>query len=148
MTDIVDVVTRSRMMRGIRGKDTKPEILVRKGLFALGFRYRLHDRKLAGKPDLVLPRYRAAVFVQGCFWHGHECHLFKWPKTREDFWKEKIDGNRQRDLVQREKLLDQGWRVATVWECSLRGAGGDTMTVCNQIAAWVAGNSPELEISA
>lgn len=121
MADVVSSAVRSRMMAGIRGKDTKPEIIVRRGLHALGFRYRLHDRKLPGKPDLAFPARRAVIFVHGCFWHGHDCHLFKWPSTREDFWKAKITRNRENDRRHSAALNDAGWRQATVWECSLKG---------------------------
>lgn len=122
MSDIVSPETRSRMMSGIRGKNTKPEIKVRKSLHRLGFRYRLHDKSLPGKPDLVLPKYKTVIFVNGCFWHGHECGLFKWPKSNTEFWKEKITGNRLRDEKNLEHLDKLGWNVITVWECSLRGA--------------------------
>ena len=121
MTDVVDKNTRSRMMSGIRGRDTKPELMIRKGLFARGFRYRLHDKRLPGKPDLVFPKYNAVIFVHGCFWHGHDCHLFKWPKTRTDFWRKKIDRNRQKDAEAFLSLKDDGWYVLTVWECALKG---------------------------
>ncbi len=120
MADVVDPATRSRMMSGIKGKDTKPELMIRKALHARGFRYRLHC-KLPGKPDICLPKHRAVILVHGCFWHGHECHLFKWPKTRPEFWEAKIGRNRQVDLEAERKLLDAGWRVATVWECALKG---------------------------
>lgn len=120
-TDVVDAATRSRMMAGIRGKDTKPELIIRRGLHALGFRFRLHDRKLAGRPDIVLPRHRAVIFVHGCFWHGHDCHLFRWPKTRKDFWREKIGRNRERDAEAEGELGRAGWRVLKIWECSIKG---------------------------
>ena len=120
MADVVDAATRSRMMSGIRGKNTKPELTIRKALHARGFRYRLHC-KLPGKPDLCLPKYKAVVFVHGCFWHGHDCHLFKWPSTRPEFWREKIGRNRAVDAAVEAKLLADGWRVATVWECALKG---------------------------
>lgn len=109
------------MMAGIRGKDTKPELLLRKGLHALGWRYRLHGRGLPGKPDLVLSGRKALIFANGCFWHGHDCHLFKWPKSREEFWRTKIGGNIARDIRNREALLAEGWRIAEVWECQLKG---------------------------
>ena len=121
MPDIVDSATRSRMMRGIQGKDTKPEVRLRKALFAQGFRYRLHAKELPGKPDILLPRYRAAILVHGCFWHGHDCHLFRLPGTRTEFWSEKINSNRRRDAIAHERLLEQGWRVLTVWECAMKG---------------------------
>ena len=103
------------MMAGIRGTNTKPEMAIRRGLHALGFRYRLHGPKLPGRPDLVLPRYRAVVFVHGCFWHGHACNLFRWPSTRQDFWREKIEGNRDRDRDTVERLEAAGWEVMVVW---------------------------------
>lgn len=121
MPDIVSKQKRSEMMAGIRGKNTKPEIVVRKGLHALGFRFRIHDRKLPGKPDLVLPKYNAAIFVHGCFWHGHDCHLFKWPQSRTDFWREKILGNRANDEKALDALEKAGWRVLVIWECALKG---------------------------
>lgn len=121
MTDIVTPEKRSQMMSGIRGKDTKPEILIRKALFALGWRYRLHDKSLPGKPDLVFRRLRAAIFVDGCFWHGHDCHLFRLPATRAEFWTEKIARNRIRDRDVRDSLQALGWRHLTVRECAVRG---------------------------
>lgn len=108
-------------MAGIRGTDTKPEMIIRKGLHALGWRYRLHGRDLAGRPDLVLAGRRALLFANGCFWHGHDCHLFKWPKSRPEFWREKIGGNIARDLCNREALIADGWRIAEIWECRLKG---------------------------
>lgn len=145
--DIVDRATRSRMMSGIRGKDTKPEWLVRRALHARGFRYRLHERRLAGRPDLVLPRHRAAVFVNGCFWHGHEgCSYFRLPGTRTDFWEDKISRNRSNDVRNRATLLDTGWRVAAVWECALRGAGHDVDGVADMLAGWLRGEDAVLEI--
>lgn len=119
MADVVDKATRSRMMSGIRGKDTRPEMVVRQYLHRHGFRYRLHDRQLPGHPDIVLPKYKTVVFVHGCFWHKHDCQNFVWPKTRKEFWAEKIMGNVARDLHNEKKLLDQGWRVLVVWECSV-----------------------------
>lgn len=121
MTDIVTPEKRSQMMSGIRGKNTKPELIIRKGLHALGFRYRLHDSKLPGRPDLVFPMYHAVILVNGCFWHGHGCYLFKWPKSRQEFWKEKINGNMERDQRNIVALKKAGWRVLIIWECALRG---------------------------
>lgn len=122
MNDIVTPEVRSRMMSGIRGKDTKPELIVRRGLHAMGLRYRLHDRNLPGCPDLVFPRYRAVIFVHGCFWHGHDCPAFKWPKTRPEFWREKISSNKARDLTQQKGLENSGWRVGVIWECEVKSA--------------------------
>ncbi|MEW9855077.1 very short patch repair endonuclease [Novosphingobium rhizovicinum] len=121
MPDVVAPEVRSRMMSGIRGRDTRPEMLLRKGIFAMGWRYRLHARHLAGKPDLVFSARRALIFANGCFWHGHDCHLFKWPKTREVFWREKIGANIRRDARVREQLRAEGWRILEVWECTLKG---------------------------
>ena len=121
MVDVVTPQKRSEMMSAIRGTNTRPELTVRKGLHALGFRYRLHDRKVPGKPDMVFPRYRAVILVHGCFWHQHDCHLFKWPQTRTEFWAHKIKSNRDRDRNVLSLLKADGWRVLTVWECALKG---------------------------
>jgi len=119
--DVVDKITRSRMMSGIRGKNTLPELIVRKLLHGRGYRYRLHDRNLPGKPDIVLPRYRAVILINGCFWHGHDCHLFKWPSSNDDFWKEKINKTKLLDERSFHNLQIAGWRVLTIWECALKG---------------------------
>ncbi|MGD9665081.1 MAG: very short patch repair endonuclease [Novosphingobium sp.] len=108
-------------MAAIKGRHTKPELLIRKALHAAGLRYRLHAKHLPGKPDLVFPRHRAVIFVHGCFWHEHDCHLFKWPTTRTDFWREKIGRNVVNDERAVRVLLESGWRVALVWECALKG---------------------------
>lgn len=121
MVDIVSPEKRSRMMSGIRGKDTRPELIIRKGLHARGFRFRLHDSRLPGKPDLVFPRYKAVILVHGCFWHGHDCHLFKWPSSRKDFWRKKITRNREKDSEVMAELENLGWRILVVWECALKG---------------------------
>ncbi|MGN6120550.1 MAG: very short patch repair endonuclease [Rhodanobacter sp.] len=144
--DIVDRSTRSRMMSGIRGKDTKPELLIRRGLHALGYRYRLHHPGLPGRPDLVLARHKAVVFVHGCFWHGHDCSLFRLPSTRTNFWKDKIRGNHERDDCAVANLMSQGWRVAVVWECALRGAGARPEQVIRQIAGWLETEQPWIEV--
>lgn len=121
MADVHDPATRRRNMAAIRGTDTKPELRIRRALHAAGLRFRLHVRDLPGRPDIVLPRYRAVVFINGCFWHHHDCHLFKWPATREDFWREKIGRNVENDVKAIEALRSAGWRVAIVWECALKG---------------------------
>ncbi len=113
---------RSAQMSRIRGADTKLELLVRRGLHARGLRYRLGGAGLPGRPDIVLPKYRVVVFVNGCFWHGHDCPLYRLPKTRPDFWADKIGKNRARDLRVMKELAILGWRSLVVWECSLRGA--------------------------
>ena len=120
LADVHDRQTRSRNMAAIRGKDTKPELLIRRSLHARGFRYRLHDRNLPGRPDLVFPKYCAVLFVNGCFWHGHDCPMFRWPQTRPEFWREKISGNISRDIRNEEALVAQGWRVGVIWECALK----------------------------
>lgn len=113
------------MMSGIRGRNTKPELLIRSALHGRGFRFRLPPRKkknqLPGNPDIKLPKHNAVIFINGCFWHGHDCNLFKWPATREDFWRQKIEGNIARDRKAIQTLSEQGWRVLIIWECSLRG---------------------------
>ena len=123
MVDIVDQSTRSRIMSKIRSKNTLPEIRIRKSLFALGLRYRLHNTKLPGKPDIVLPKYNAVIFFNGCFWHGHDCHLFKMPETRIEFWKAKFQRNKKKDNENMLALKELGWRIMTVWECAFRGRG-------------------------
>lgn len=135
------------MMAGIRGKDTKPELAVRKALHALGFRYRIHATNVPGKPDLTLPKYRAAIFVHGCFWHGHDCSLFKVPGTRPDFWLHKIERNRERDRVVASELLAKHWRRLSIWECALRGKGniGLPETIA-QTVRWLNSDNPALEI--
>lgn len=120
MVDIVDQKTRSRMMAGIGPKNTKPELIVRRSLHSRGFRYRLHDRRFPGKPDIVLPKYRTVIFVHGCFWHRHEgCPKATTPATRPDFWKAKFRRNVERDQENREAVRRLGWRPLVVWECQL-----------------------------
>lgn len=120
MTDIVSKATRSRMMSGIKGKDTRPELLIRSQLHCRGYRFRLHRADLPGKPDITLPSKRAVIFVNGCFWHGHACKYFKWPQTRRAFWRKKINGNKQRDSRSVDELNSCNWRVLTIWECALK----------------------------
>lgn len=108
-------------MAAIRGSNTKPEMQLRKAFHAAGLRYRLHVKELPGRPDLAFPRHRAVIFVHGCFWHKHDCHLFRWPATREDFWRTKIGRNIENDERVADELLTHGWRVGTVWECALKG---------------------------
>jgi DNA mismatch endonuclease (patch repair protein) len=148
MADVVTPAVRSRMMAGIRGKNTKPELILRRGLHRLGFRYQLHRSDLPGKPDLVFPRHRAVLLAQGCFWHGHGCHLFKWPKSRALFWREKIGENRVRDLASIAKLRATGWRVGQVWECALKGRGRHhSEEVIQSCAEWLLSSENALEIS-
>jgi DNA mismatch endonuclease (patch repair protein) len=147
MSDIVPVEVRSRMMAGIRSRDTKPELLLRRGLHALGFRFRLHARELPGHPDLVFPRWHAVIFAHGCFWHGHDCHLFRWPSTRKDFWQAKIERNRAVDTRTVAKLKEKGWRQGVVWECALKGREklpvDDVIAAC---AGWLRSDMPYLEV--
>ncbi len=136
-------------MSGIRGKNTRPEILVRSLLHRRGFRFRLHVRSLPGKPDIVLPRFRAVIFVHGCFWHGHPCPLFRLPATRRDFWEAKISRNRENDCCSIEALRETGWRVATVWECALRGRSRlDPESLVESLAAWLQGDDDIFELPA
>ena len=146
MADIVPKEVRSRMMAGIGGKNTRPELLVRKGLHAAGFRYRLHDRALPGKPDIVLPKYRAVIFVHGCFWHRHPgCRYASTPATRPEFWASKFSANVARDSAARSALLLAGWRVATIWECALRTEAG-VAAVRDVVSGWLQGDGRELEV--
>lgn len=146
MTDIVDRQTRSRMMSGIRGKDTKPEMVLRRALHSRGFRYRLHGKGLVGRPDLILARHRAVIFVHGCFWHRHEgCRYATTPATRPDFWAEKFVANVRRDRAVRDALLADGWRVATIWECALRKPRSVEQTAA-AIEKWLLSESRQLEI--
>ena len=145
MTDIVDSQTRSRMMAGIRGKDTKPELALRRSLHALGFRYRLHAKGIPGKPDLVLPKYKAVIFVHGCFWHRHPgCRYASTPATRPEFWASKFSANVMRDGAVRSALLLAGWRVATIWECALR-TEACVSAVRDVVSGWLQGDGRELE---
>ena len=121
MPDIFDNATRSRMMSGIRGQDTKPEMFVRRALHAQGFRYRLGGAGLPGRPDLVFRSRKLAVFIHGCFWHGHHCKYFKWPSSNSVFWAKKITENMARDAKNIAMLTEMGWQVSVIWECELRG---------------------------
>jgi len=132
-------------MAAIRGADTKPEMVIRKGLHARGFRFRLHDRKLSGRPDLVLLKFHAVIFVHGCFWHGHDCPMFHWPKTRDAFWREKIGANQVRDRTALAATKAAGWRCAIVWECALKGRGRlDAGRVIDSLAAWLSSDAEQL----
>lgn len=134
-------------MRAIRSKDTKPEMLIRRALHARGYRYRLHRNDLPGKPDLVFPKYHAVIYVNGCFFHGHDCHLFKLPKNRTDFWREKITSNRLRDHSNWEENKNLGWRVAVIWQCALQGRKKLLLPdVISQIEHFLNGTGEFLEI--
>lgn len=125
-------------MAAIRSADTKPEMIVRRGLHARAFRFRLHQRNLPGRPDLVLAKHRAVIFVNGCFWHGHDCALFVWPRSREDFWREKIGRNVQRDRENLATMAALGWRVGIVWECAFKGRCRlDHEAAIDRVAGWL-----------
>ena len=146
MTDIVDKQTRSRMMAGIRGKDTKPELALRRALHAHGFRYLLHAKHVPGRPDLVFPKYHAVVFVHGCFWHRHEdCRYATTPSTRPEFWQAKFEANVARDTAVRTTLLEDGWRVATIWECALRKPEQLEVSI-GLLSAWLTSTRDQIEI--
>ncbi len=133
-TDVFTKKERSDIMRAVKGRDTKPELKIRKALFARGFRYRLNDRRLPGSPDLVFPKYGAVLFVHGCFWHGHDCTRGRRkPKTNAAYWREKIARNVKRDKSKIAALRRLGWRVKISWECDLKDAG----RAANKIAGWL-----------
>lgn len=147
MTDVVDAVTRSRMMSGIRGKNTSPELLIRKTLHARGFRFRIHADHFPGKPDLVFTKYKAVIFVHGCFWHAHNCRYFKIPQTRREFWLEKIGKNQTRDQLQVSALRSSGWRVLIVWECAVRLMKKQKSSLLiDRIEDWLVNGSEYLQI--
>lgn len=138
MTDVVDAATRSRMMAGIQGKNTTPELMVRSGLHRLGLRFGLRTKSLPGKPDLILSRHKTAVFVHGCFWHAHQCPYFRLPSSNPVFWKEKLSANVQRDKKQVVELKALGWRVLVIWECAVKGASETRNTQTYEVARdWV-----------
>ncbi len=147
MADIVSAATRSRMMSGIRSVNTKPELQIRKALHREGFRYRIHVKGLPGNPDIVLPSWRAVIFVHGCFWHRHECGIFRWPSARQEFWKAKLDRNFDNDESSINKLRADGWRVAVVWECSLRGKNRIAKEkIVSSLKKWICSKRRYLEI--
>jgi len=121
MADILTTEQRRRNMKNIKGKDTKPEMIIRRGLYRRGYRYRLHRKDLPGKPDIVFSKHKAVIFVNGCFWHKHECHLLRVPETRKEFWIDKLTKNSERDKKNYNKLNSLGWRVLIIWECAIKG---------------------------
>lgn len=144
VADVVNRSTRSRMMASIRATNTKPELRLRQALHRLGFRFRLHDKRLPGTPDLVLRRHRAVIFVHGCFWHRHEgCHWCTTPSSNVPFWTKKFAGNIARDRVRRDALRQAGWRVATVWECALRGHEGERTV--SDLSRWLRSDKAEYQ---
>ena len=147
MTDVHDPATRSRNMAAVRARDTKPELMIRRALHGAGLRYRLNVRDLPGKPDIVLPRYRAVVFVHGCFWHRHECDLFRWPESRIEFWREKLDANAARDVKAADALEEAGWRQAVIWECALKGRKKrDFQDTMQRLIAWIRSDEQAITI--
>lgn len=146
MADVHTPEQRSYNMSRIRGKNTRPEELVRRYLFAQGFRYRKNDARFPGKPDIVLPKYKTVIFVNGCFWHAHEgCKYFVWPKSNVDFWKRKINGNIQRDLRNNQLLSEQGWNVIVIWECQLKKSTFDE--TLQHLVGQIKKSSPTILIS-
>lgn len=147
MADIVTADMRSRMMSGIKGRNTKPELVLRSGLHKVGFRFRLHAPDLPGKPDIVFPRHNAVLFAHGCFWHGHDCHLFKAPSTRQEFWRAKIERNQSVDARATDALTRLGWRVGVVWECALKGRTRLPLDeVIRACADWLRGDRLSFEL--
>lgn len=145
MVDIVDAPTRSRMMSGIRGRNTRPELALRRALHRLGVRYRLHVRSLPGKPDMVFPKSNAVLFVHGCFWHQHPgCRYSTTPATRREFWQEKFKQNDDRDRRVKRELRERGWRVATVWECAIKMEGEES--AAKKVLDWLNSAKPTIEI--
>lgn len=138
--DTVDKTTRSRIMSRVGQKNTGPELLLRKSLHRIGMRYRLHDKKLPGSPDIVFPRFKAVLFVHGCFWHRHGCKASTTPGTNVEFWRKKFDENVARDQGHTAALLDGGWRVAIVWECILKGKNADPETAARLVRKWLGSN--------
>lgn len=146
MADVMSAAKRSALMSRIRTKDTRPELRLRKLLWQGGLRYRLHVKQLPGQPDLVLPKWNAIVLVHGCFWHAHiGCRYFQLPKTRPEFWKPKLEQNRQRDSATITALRRSGWRVAIVWECALRA---DAVTTARLLSRWLKTSSPRIVLDA
>lgn len=134
-------------MAAVRGKNTQPELVIRKALHGRGFRYRIHVSELPGSPDVVFPRYRGVLLVHGCFWHGHDCPLFRLPRTRSAFWAAKIRRNRERDLDVLEALGVAGWRCLTLWECALRGRGRWQLpALLDEIELWLRGTDARQDI--
>lgn len=134
-------------MAGIKGRNTKPELKIRQALHKAGFRYRLHDKELPGKPDMVFPRYNAVLFINGCFWHQHDCHLFRWPQTRREFWEKKISGNVTNDSKKLHMLRESGQRVGIVWECALKGKTRIPEEVAVQkLTEWLKSDHKRVEI--
>lgn len=150
MVDVHTKKQRAYNMSRIKSKDTRPELEIRKLLFKQGLRYRLHRKDLPGKPDLVFSKYKAVVFINGCFWHYHDCKLFKMPETRKDWWEDKLVKNKERDKRNLSQLLDSGWRVMVIWECAWRGKGSVSVhigKISEKISAWIKSDSVKKDIT-
>jgi DNA mismatch endonuclease (patch repair protein) len=148
--DTVNPEKRSEMMSGIRSRNTKPEIIIRKGLFHHGFRYRINDKTIFGKPDIVLKKHHAVIFIHGCFWHGHDgCGNFKIPSSNSGFWINKIDTNRKRDAEVLNYLHATGWRICIIWECAIRGKKQLSLLdgTIGKIARWLLSDAVWLEVT-
>lgn len=137
--DVLTPEQRHKNMSHIKGTDNKPEKAIRSQLFKYGFRFRKNDKRYEGKPDIVLPRFHAMIFINGCFWHMHDCSKFVLPKTNTEFWKDKLEKNKNRDKENTQKLIDNGWRIAVVWECSISGKNKKSKIedVTNQLSYWL-----------
>lgn len=147
MADRVDSIIRSQMMAAVKSHNTKPELLIRSLLHKKGFRFRLHVKELPGKPDIVLPKYRSVILINGCFWHGHEnCRFFKIPSTRTEFWEEKIYKNKINDSKAIAKLLAENWRVCVIWQCKIRESKKDLTALADTISNFITGKEAFLEL--
>lgn len=147
MPDTLTPEQRKLCMSSVKGVDTGPELLIRKVLFKKGFRYILHDKRLPGKPDLVFPKYHSIIFIHGCFWHQHDCQAFSWPKTNKQFWRKKLNRNRELDQKNFQKLQNEGWYILTIWECALKGKGRKPFDkLIDQISDWLVYGTRNLEI--
>lgn len=147
MVDILTPKKRSEVMANIKSKNTHGEILVRKELHKMGFRYQLHRKGIPGKPDLAFPKFRAVIFINGCFWHAHDCHLFKWPSSRPEFWREKINSNKIRDEKNYINCTELGWRILIIWECALKGKTKRPLNeVVNTTKNWLLYDTQSAEI--
>lgn len=135
------------MMSGIKGKNTKPELIIRSMLHKKGFRFRIHNSKLPSKPDIVLKKYRAVILIHGCFWHRHQCRIFKWPQTNQEFWEIKINKNYENDIKKMNELHEMGWRICIIWECAIKGAGKDLERVISDVTSWIRSENNFMEIA-
>jgi len=147
MTDVFNREKRSEIMSKIKSKDTKPEMIIRKSLHGMGYRYRLHVKSLPGKPDIYLPKYNTVIEVMGCFWHGHDCHLGSSPKSNREYWTNKITRNKERDQLNNEKILDKGLKLLNIWECSIMGKSSwDLENLLEEIERFIFNDQNYLEI--